>query len=55
MRMMLFMRLSLSCLLQLPYNYWKPLNEIDMLTNADNMPAKWQLLIYFGQQTILNM
>lgn len=38
-----------------PYNYWKPLNEIDMLTDAGNMPAKWQLLIYLGQQTILNM
>lgn len=38
-----------------PYNYWKPLNEIDILSNADNMPAKWQLLIYLGQQTILNM
>jgi transposase-like protein/DNA-directed RNA polymerase subunit RPC12/RpoP len=38
-----------------PYNYWKPLNEIEMLNNADNMPAKWQMLIYLGQQTILNM
>jgi transposase-like protein/ssDNA-binding Zn-finger/Zn-ribbon topoisomerase 1 len=38
-----------------PYNYWKPLNELDILTNAGNMPAKWQLLIYLGQQTILNM
>ena len=38
-----------------PYNYWKPLNELKMLDNADNMPAKWQLLIYLGQQTILNM
>jgi transposase-like protein len=38
-----------------PYNYWKPLNELDALKNADNMPAKWQLLIYLGQQTILNM
>lgn len=34
---------------------WKrPLNEVDMLTNADNMPGKWQLLIYLGQQTILS-
>lgn len=33
---------------------WKrPLNEVDMLTKADNMPGKWQLLIYLGQQTIL--
>jgi transposase-like protein/transcription elongation factor Elf1 len=38
-----------------PYNYWKPLNEIDILSHAGNMPAKWQLLIYLGQQTILNM
>jgi hypothetical protein len=38
-----------------PYNYWKPLNEIDILANAGNMPAKWQLLIYLGQETILNM
>lgn len=38
-----------------PYNYWKPLNEIDPLSNASNMPAKWQLLIYLGQQTILKM
>ena len=38
-----------------PYNYWKPLNELDFLKNADNMPAKWQLLIYLGQQTILKM
>ena len=38
-----------------PYNYWKPLNEIDILVNAGNMPAKWQLLIYLGQETILNM
>ncbi len=26
-----------------------------MLKGADNMPAKWQLLIFLGQQTILNM
>ena len=32
---------------------YKPLNEIDVLTQAENMPAKWQLLIYLGQQTIL--
>lgn len=38
-----------------PYNYWKPLNELEILNNADNMRAKWQLLIYFSQQTILNM
>ena len=38
-----------------PYNYWKPLNELDELTNAGNMPGKWQLLILLGQQTILKM
>ena len=38
-----------------PYNYWHPLNEIDVIKNADNMPAKWQILISLGQQTILNM
>jgi transposase-like protein/rubredoxin len=38
-----------------PYNYWRPLNELDELANAGNMPAKWQLLILLGQQTILKM
>ena len=38
-----------------PYNYWRPLNELDALVGVDNMPAKWQLLILYGQQTILNM
>ena len=38
-----------------PYTYWKPLNHLDELENANNMPAKWQLLIYLGQQTILKM
>lgn len=38
-----------------PYNYWRPLNELDILKPADNMPAKWQLLIMLGQQTILRM
>jgi len=31
------------------------LNSIDMLDNTGNMPGKWQLLIFLGQQTILNM
>ena len=26
-----------------------------MIDNADNMPGKWQLLIFLGQQTILNI
>ena len=34
---------------------YKVLNEVEMLKKADNMPAKWQLLIFLGQQTILNM
>jgi len=38
-----------------PYNYWKPLNELDAFKDAGNMPAKWQILIYLGQKTILNM
>lgn len=38
-----------------PYNYWRPLNELKELDNADNMPAKWQILISLGQQAILNM
>ena len=37
------------------YNYKRPLNELDDLIQADNMPAKWQMLIVLGQQTILNM
>lgn len=31
------------------------LNTNDMLENAQNMPGKWQILIYLGQQTILKM
>lgn len=38
-----------------PYNYWRPLNELDALNQADNMPAKWQILIALGQQAILSM
>ena len=38
-----------------PYNYWRPLNELTELKNADNMPAKWQILISLRQQTMLNM
>jgi len=33
----------------------KPLNEIELLTRSDNMPGKWQLLIYLGQKTILQL
>ncbi len=34
---------------------YKVLNEVETLQGADNMPGKWQLLIFLGQQTILNM
>ena len=37
------------------HNLYKVLNEVEMLQGADNMPGKWQLLIFLGQQTILNM
>lgn len=45
------------------YNFLRPhkhanyqvLNKVDMLESADNMPGKWQLLIFLGQQTILQM
>ncbi|WP_334212278.1 hypothetical protein [Clostridium paraputrificum] len=38
-----------------PYNYHHPLNELDALNIADNMPAKWQILISLAQQTILHI
>jgi len=31
------------------------LNELEELSQASNMPDKWQMLIVLGQQTILNM
>jgi DNA-directed RNA polymerase subunit RPC12/RpoP len=45
------------------YNFLRPhkqmnyrvLNKVEMLEGADNMPGKWQLLIYLGQQTILRL
>ena len=45
------------------YNFLRPhkhagynvLNEIDILKGVPNMPGKWQLLIFLGQQTIKNM
>lgn len=45
------------------YNFLRPhsslgyhvLNKVDILDGADNMPGKWQLLIFLGQQTILNL
>ena len=35
------------------HNNYRVLNKVALLENADNMPAKWQLLIFLGQQTIL--
>lgn len=45
------------------YNFLRPhksknyhvLNKVELLEGADNMPGKWQLLIFLGQQTILNL
>ena len=37
------------------HNNYKVLNDIDMLHEADNMPGKWQLLIFLGQQRIINL
>ena len=37
------------------HNNYKVLNDIKMLHGANNMPGKWQLLIFLGQQTILNL
>ena len=34
---------------------YQPLNKIDLLEGSTNMPGKWQLLIYLGQQTIINL
>jgi transposase-like protein len=34
---------------------YKVLNDVELLNGAGNMPGKWQLLIFLGQQTILNM
>lgn len=53
-------RKPLGCLLQLfalkeLYKWKRPLNEVDMLKNADNKPGRWQILIFLGQQVILNM
>ena len=34
---------------------YRPPVEDEMLRNAGNMPGKWQLMIYMGQQVILNL
>ena len=37
------------------HNHNRVLNEVEMLSQADLMTGKWQLLIFLGQQTILNL
>lgn len=36
-------------------NNYRVLNDVDALRPADNMPGKWQLLIFLGQQTVLQL
>jgi len=37
------------------HNRFRPLVEDDIISKGNNMPAKWQLMIFLGQQTILQM
>ena len=37
------------------HNRFRPLVENDIISKGENMPAKWQLMIFLGQQTILQM
>ena len=37
------------------YNYKRTLIEDAVINNGENMPGKWQLMIFLGQQTILKM
>ena len=37
------------------HNNYRVLNDVEFLHGADSMPGKWQLLIFLGQQTILNL
>ena len=37
------------------HNRFRPLVEDDIISKGGNMPAKWQLMIFLGQQTILQM
>ena len=37
------------------HNGYRVLNHVQELDNADNMPGKWQLLIYLGQCRIKQM
>ena len=58
-----FSRLIAFVYLFLPYFYnhlillfcYPFLNKVEMLEGADNMPGKWQLLIYLGQKTIAHL
>ena len=36
------------------YNKYHGLNAVEMLSQDDTMLGKWQLLIFFGRQTIQN-
>lgn len=37
------------------HNNHKVLNNVEFIQSAGNMPGKWQLMIYLGQQTILHL
>ena len=37
------------------FNKYQVLNKVEILDGADTMQGKWQLIIFLGQQTILNM
>lgn len=37
------------------HNNFKPLNDLEDFVGAENMPAKWQILIRLGQETILRL
>jgi hypothetical protein len=43
-----------SSLLPLTHRHkgFRPLNDLDEFNGCDNMPAKWQMLIMLGQDTI---
>lgn len=36
-------------------NHGRPLNQPAEIPENENMPAKWQLMIYLGQRTIMNL
>jgi len=37
------------------FGRWQTLNHVHLLSNADNMPAKWQFLLFLGQNLIVSM